>query len=393
MKNIIGSPARGHNFYERGREVKKITDSLRNGNNIQITAPRRVGKTSILLHLLDNDIAGHHYVYVDTENITDEQSFYQKLLMEILKNDKISGSRQLIAGFKNGTNRFFRKIKSIQLLNTGIAFNNESPERDYCDEFEDFLTGYAGAEDAELVILIDEFPQTIENIRKNSEQSAIQFLQRKRALRLNPEISKKVKFIYTGSIGLNQTVSVLSATATINDLNSIEVGPLSETEAKDLFRKLLESNTRIVHSSAEECLQEVLQWYIPFHIQLLVQEIVNNTADNDLITVAVVEKALNKIIDLRYKNHFDHYYTRLKTHFTDESFKYANAVLKEIAEKNAVNKKILGELALQYQVTEHRHIIESLLYDGYIYFEDATRFYRFNSPILQRWWLKFICET
>ena len=394
MKNIIGSPVRGINFFERAREVERITNSLKNGNHIQITAPRRIGKTSILLHLLDNDIAGHHYVYVDTESIADEQSFYQKLLMEVLKNDKISRSQKLTAGFKNGANRFFERIKSVSLLNAGIAFNNEASTRDYCDEFEDFLTGYAGTEDAELVILIDEFPQTIENIRKNSsEQSAIQFLQRKRALRLHPEISKKVKFIYTGSIGLNQTVSVLGATATINDLNSIEVGPLNEKEAKNLFRRLLENNERTVDASAEECLQEILQWYIPFHIQLLVQETVNITANNELITAETVKKALNRIIDLRYQNHFDHYYTRLKTHFKDDNFKYADAVLKEIAEKNTVNKQHLRELASKCMLTEYRHIIESLLYDGYIYQEDETRFYKFNSPILQRWWLKFICES
>lgn len=60
MKNIIGSPARGKDFYQRKREVEKIISSLSNGNNIQITAPRRVGKTSILWYLLDNDFTNRH---------------------------------------------------------------------------------------------------------------------------------------------------------------------------------------------------------------------------------------------------------------------------------------------------------------------------------------------
>ena len=53
MKNVIGLPARGENFYQRTREVAKVTQALANGNNIQITAPRRVGKTSILWYLLE----------------------------------------------------------------------------------------------------------------------------------------------------------------------------------------------------------------------------------------------------------------------------------------------------------------------------------------------------
>ncbi|PSL50243.1 hypothetical protein CLV51_1011587 [Chitinophaga niastensis] len=48
MKNVIGLPARGENFYQRTREIEKVIQSLSNGNNIQITAPRRIGKTSIL---------------------------------------------------------------------------------------------------------------------------------------------------------------------------------------------------------------------------------------------------------------------------------------------------------------------------------------------------------
>jgi AAA+ ATPase superfamily predicted ATPase len=391
MKNVIGSPARGKDFYERVREVKRITDSLKNGNNIQITAPRRVGKTSILWYLLDNDIAGHHYVYVDTESIEDEQSFYRMLMIEILKNEKISRSVKLAAGFESGANRFFSKIKSVKLFNAGVEFNNVAEERDYYEEFENFLIGYAGTEDETLVILIDEFPQTIENIRKTDERQAIRFLQGKRTLRLHPEISKRVKFIYTGSIGLNQTVSVLSATATINDLNSIDVGPLNEKEATDLFSKLLQNNKRTVDASATACFHRILQWYIPFHIQLIIQEIINITIDNEIITASIVEEALDGMIDLRHHNHFDHYYTRLKTHLKNENFAFADEILKKIAENNTADKKDLGELAIKHKVTDKRHVIENLMYDGYIYFDTATGLYRFNSPILQRWWLKFIC--
>lgn len=66
MKNVIGLPARGTSFYQRNREIEKVTRALANGNNIQITAPRRVGKTSILWYLLDNNIDDRHYIYILT---------------------------------------------------------------------------------------------------------------------------------------------------------------------------------------------------------------------------------------------------------------------------------------------------------------------------------------
>ncbi|NLR80261.1 AAA family ATPase [Chitinophaga eiseniae] len=392
MKNVIGLPARGENFYQRSREVEKVTRALSNGNNIQITAPRRVGKTSILWFLLDNSIEERHYVYVDTESVADASHFYKKILEGIVNDPKISRSLKLKSGLEDKTNRIFQKIKSIKLFNAALEFNQEAAVRDYYEEFLHFLTAYASVEESELVLLIDEFPQTIENIRNKDTEAAVNFLQRKRELRIDPVISRKVRFIYTGSIGLNQTVSSINATATINDLASIEVEPLSEQEAIDLFGKLLAYNSRTLHPGAISALKDILQWYIPFHIQLIVQEIIQATQAHTEVTAEIVENAIEELLSLRHKNHFDHYYSRLRTHFKNGAFKYADALLKALAEKHLLNKRDCLELAAQYeQEVEYRKIIENLMYDGYIHFNTAQGVYLFNSPILKRWWERFIC--
>ena len=391
MKNIIGQPARGENFYQRDREVKKIIDSLSNCNNIQITAPRRVGKTSILWYLFDNDIANRRYVYVDTESIANEEDFFKKLLNEILRNEHIGSSAKLKSGL-SGANRFLKKIKSIKILNTGIELNHENEGHNYFDELQNFLSGYAMEENMELVVLIDEFPQTIENIKSIDPVQAVSFLQKNRTLRSNPEINGKVKFIYTGSIGLNQTVSRLNASATINDINSIEIGPLSEKEAKELFRKLLNPYNRKVTTQAEDTLLKIIQWYIPFHIQLTVQEIVQQTESGDEVLSSTIESAVDNIIALKNQNHFDHYYTRLKVQFKNEAFKYADELLKDIVANDAADKTRVFDLAAKYDLTgEYKKILETLMYDGYIHYIEDTKEYRFNSPIVKRWWLKFIC--
>jgi hypothetical protein len=265
-------------------------------------------------------------------------------------------------------------------------------ERDYQQEFTDFLAGYAQVEDTELVLLIDEFPQAIENLKKVSEAAAITFLQGKRALRLDPGISKKVKFIYTGSIGLNHTVSRLNATAAINDLNSIEIGPLTDGEAIDLFTRLLESNNRKVGDAARKRLLEIIQWHIPFHIQLMVQEVVQITAENSEISAVIMEEAIENMLSLRNQNHFDHYYSRLKEQFKDDAFKYVNELLKEAAVGNAVSRARAFDLSVKYHLQDcFRKIIEILLYDGYIHHTDDLEEYRFTSPVVKRWWRKFIC--
>ncbi len=392
MKNVIGQPARGENFYERSREVKRVTNSLANGNNIQITAPRRVGKTSILWFLLDNDVANRHYVYVDTESVEQEQDFYKKLLVEILRNAKVSGSKKLLNAFEKGFNKLFKKLSSITIAGTGLEFSQDEPVRDYFEELQNFLEGYAATEDIELVLLIDEFPQTVENLKQHSEEAARTFLKSNRSLRMNPALKDKIKFIYTGSIGLNHTVARLDATATINDLNSIEVGPLREAEALDLFHRLLHANRRSADATADKALLELLQWYIPFHIQLIVQELIQQGQEDVTINEAAVRHAVEQIIDLRNQNHFDHYNSRLKSQFKDNAFRYADELLKRIAEKDSISKAEAADLAVKYSVSEdYRRILESLIYDGYIHLPGTTNEYRFNSPIVKMWWQKFIC--
>src|SRR5687768_17960591 len=110
MKNIVGIPAIGENFFHRHKEIDKISSRLRAGNNLQIAAPRRVGKTSILHYLKDNHVDGHIYVYVDTERVDNEQDFFKKLLKAIVKIELITSSQKLAYLIKEKL-KFFRRVK------------------------------------------------------------------------------------------------------------------------------------------------------------------------------------------------------------------------------------------------------------------------------------------
>lgn len=392
MKNIIGQPARGENFYGREREIKRIENSLANNNNIQITAPRRVGKTSILWYLLDNAYADRRYVYIDTESINDENTFYKKLLTEIIRSNVISEQDSFWGKLKAGANKALARVKSINVPGGGGITLNDTEEHHYLDELTNLLLGYCEEESIELILLIDEFPITIENIRELSEAKAIAFLQGNRSLRMNPGIAEKVRFIYTGSIGLNATVSKIGATASINDLNAIPIDALDEDAALDFLQRLLQPAGRTCSQETGMHLLASIEWYIPFHIQLIVQELITISKPADAITVTMIDRAIDNIIDLRNQHHFDHYYTRLKKQFKDDSYKYAFRILTEIATHGTLQRTVAFDIAVGMKVEEgFRSILNALEYDGYIHQSADNKSYSFNSPIVRRWWLKFFC--
>ena len=395
MKNVVGTPARRDDFFQRESEVKRIISRIIDGNNINIVAPRRVGKTSILYHLLDNRIENYIYVYVDTEAIDNEQDFYKKIFKAIIKTDQLENANSLPLMLRAG-NKILKKIKSIKIIGNSIEFQDNAEMGNYKEELETLLTGMEISSGTRLILMIDEFPQTIQNIavaNKDNRKAAIQFLQSNRELRLNPHINGKVVFIYTGSIGLNHTVAMIEGSAFINDLNSVEINPLSHGDAKSLLTGLLKNKKLKVTDAGCDYLLNKISWLIPFYIQLAVQEIINVSGDEKAVSEEMINTAFTNIISRRHDNHFNDYYSRLKKHFKDGRFDYANTLLCLAAEHGSFDANTALDLSVKYKVSEHyRSILEILIYDGYINNVGNKSIYQFNSPILKMWWNQFICK-
>ena len=391
MKNIVGSPARGATFLKRQVEIEKIINRLQNGNNIQIAAPRRIGKTSILFYLLDNEVNNYLYAYVDTESVDNEQDFYKKILKELLKKDWLSNSSRLQTAIRTGK-KFIKSLKSIQIVSGTIEFSET--QTDYYEELYNLLCGLEI--EKKLILLLDEFPQTIINISQvgsDGLSNATKFLQRNRELRLDPIINQNIQFIYTGSIGLNHTVAALNASSFINDLNSIEIGQLSKTEAIDLIIALSKEKKLKFSEDSINYLISKIEWLIPFYIQLILQDILFANSENSEITQLEIDKAFDSIIEARNNNHFEHYFSRLKSQFKGLELDFVLKTLADIAKNITCEKNHLFNLSVQYNVQgRFKNILEILSYDGYINNNVSQNEYRFNSPILRLWWVKNICE-
>lgn len=395
MKNVVGNPARGENFFQRDMEISKLIDRLEAGNNIQIAAPRRVGKTSILHYLRDNGIGGSIYIYVDTEAVVKADDFFKKILQAIVCTEAVSKSARLKKLWEAGV-KALHKIKSITILGNSLDFTEPSGEVDHYEELSNFLQGMALEGDKPLVLLIDEFPQTIVNIveaNKGETGEAIQFLQANRELRLHPDISPKVRFVYTGSIGLNHTVAAINASAFVNDLNAVEVLPLTGQEAAELLHQLLANRGLTIEDQILASLLHKIGWLIPFHLQLAVQEISSLKAKGGPVNASDIEQAFDNMVAARNLSHFEHYHSRLRSQFKGAAFAYAEAVLQTIATKGNISTGELYNEAVGYDVqNQYRQILGALAYDGYINNNGDHHSYQFNSPLVRLWWQKFICN-
>lgn len=227
IETKIGQSARGDNFYRREHKIEELWRKIESGSNILMVAPRRVGKTSMLYNILDNPKKGYRPLYLITESVGNENEFFRKLYEHIFE-------------LLDGVDKFSQRIKKIigtnkisEITKDGIKL--EDKELDYSDALIK-LFEVLDLDNEKLIIMIDEFAETVENIIKDeSETNAVRFLQRNRELRHLDIIREKALFIYAGSIGLENVVKKVNASSSINDLNPFKVTPFTEEEAKELI--------------------------------------------------------------------------------------------------------------------------------------------------------------
>ncbi len=81
MKNIAGPPVEHDDFFDRPNDIARLRHELDNQANILLTAPRRVGKTSLVLRLCELECsAGRTASFINVEGCKDELSFAEKLV-------------------------------------------------------------------------------------------------------------------------------------------------------------------------------------------------------------------------------------------------------------------------------------------------------------------------
>lgn len=386
MKLVTGTPARGDNFFCRENIIQMILGLIESGNHILIAAPRRVGKTSIMCFLLDNPKSKYEFMLLNTESINNENEFFRRIVNKLIRTDLIRSSRKILTYIQE----YKPTIKKIGP--NGIEFG----VKEDLNYFE-LLTGIIKTipkNDKKIVIMLDEFPQTLENIIEDEgESSGKHFLHRNRELRQNLDVSDRVTFIYTGSIGLENIVGKMNATKTINDLSRVVIPPLSPSESRKFIGRLIENLPFKISEILTDHILNNIEWLIPFYIQLVIDGLKTIHRDENLtnLTTNDIDRVFTSMLD--HKNHFEHWHTRLRTTLKGHEYNFTKELLNIISENETLHINEIIDLSAKHNIeSTFKELIGALIYDGYINNNEDDAVYRYNSPILRMWWKKNVAN-
>jgi uncharacterized protein len=382
MKIIIGPAAEGEFYFDRPYLDEIFWKKLNESHNLSIAAPRRVGKSSFMLNLLKNEKDGFLCTYIITESINEPNEFFKKLYKTLL------GLLNKGGKFKQFFEDVFKRLDIKKISLTEIEFGRN--EIDYYEEIL-LLCKEVKENEVRVVLLIDEFSQTVENIiTDQSGETAKNFLHQCRELRQNLDVKSKISFVYTGSIGLENLVLSIDEPRSISDLGHFTIPPLSKTEATDLITQIIDGDPIQFKETEREHFLNKLNWLLPFFIQVMMSEMdsICKGKKAGIITTEIVDESFTKALENR--SYFEHWLVRLRSIFKGNDFSCAKEVLKLAALNNGIDYYELQNAIAKFNIEDAAPLVNILQHDGYLVKDEESRKYRFNSPLLQAWWLKNI---
>jgi len=378
-KIIVGNTATGSYYFPRPQIVTEIWEELAKGNNTLIAAPRRVGKSSVMLDMVTNCPAGYRCIFENIQGIKSEAEFYKRFYELMV---------QCLSTFEK-TTTWFKKLwqeHKIEEVSIDGKIKFKDGTIDFLEEI-NLLILKLNSKEIKIVLFIDELPEVLHKLYKtNKQEEAASILKNIRNWRQKEKV-QNLRLVFAGSIGLHYVVKTIEGRTTdTNDLNPINFEALTTAEAKQYIQWATGNNATVQYDEALTThLMSKIQYYVPYFINLMLDEI-NKTArrnNNAVISNAEIEKAFESVV--KASDHFKDWKNRLFDYMDSSDANFLNEILIHIAHKNHISLQKIHDIAVSHnKVNDRMDMIDGLEKDGYITEQKGK--YIFLSPFLKAFW-------
>lgn len=391
----------GRDYFPRPKDENKIWRKLKQGNHLLLLAPRRVGKSSMIHHLKSHPQEGYSIIYSYVQACQTEQAFYEKLLTSINESDLIQQNTPVASRFK----AMFAKLPlNLSVEVVGIKVETKDSSENTCvgqTTIRQILMESLKDSDTKVVLAIDEFPDVLINIYDNKgESSAKAFLASIRELCQDVDFTKRVQFIFTGSIGLDTLTKKLNFSNLINMLENVGISELSHDEALTFINFYLNNQgiLTVLDNYSKNALIQAIGWNMPYYLALACDQLIDDyglEGDDGLTLPSMNEnkvvESVNQLLKQENTTRFTHWKERLNRLEILEK-KLAHQILKAVSEEElclsyaeAFN---LSQQADFKESVNFAYLMDCLTSEGYL-FQLDDKSYRFTSPLLKHWWQRY----
>ncbi|MBK8251767.1 MAG: hypothetical protein IPK82_03760 [Polyangiaceae bacterium] len=388
----VGAAVIGDDFFNREAEQRRLWQHFET-DHVLLLAPRRVGKTSLMLKLSDDAAdKGFLAAYVTVESATDEMGFVMKLLDGARSLDKSKSWLKSLANLASGAQK---AVRNAVRKGGPVEFRDPTAEPwgTLGQKVATELHKLAAKNNKRLLLLVDEVPVFVLQLLKldPSGDRARTFLHWFRELRQTPEFIGTVRWLVTGSIGLDNIARRMGLTRTINDFYMFnDLGAFTEEHARTFLGVLSESVNLPMDEPTMKRFLERVGWLIPFHLQVLFSALLDERGQGKAMAPELVDVVYKRLVDRGH--YFDHWVERQREELQAPDDQHAIHLLTAAARppEGALHSTL--EVVLGHQIADVdardqklRYLLDVLQSDGYLVTAEGR--YRFRSPMLRDFWL------
>lgn len=406
MDNIAGSPVEGKDFYGREAIVKHLQDTLVN-DDILLLGPRRIGKTSAARAVMAAVRAnGWRAIEINVASCEDERAFLDKL-NAALKPELASLAAKTMDAIGGAFGAMGGRIKSVKIPVPGAGplglELGDADAEDWTKVGCDVLRLIAQAEER-WMIYVDELPILLFNIIRNDQQTGVQRVRRfldwfRNDVRALPD-ARKVRWLVSGSVGLDTLVQEHGMADTINSLNHQGLDAFKADVAIAMLVELAQHYQIELTEKDAENIVEAVQWPQPYYLQATFHHLRSLiVATPGASPASLIEQAVDKLIQPGADNDFHHWEGRLSQQLSRTDADHAQAMLniaardpKGVRPENllaALEERMASAPADEARRTFIR-LRDILQRDAYWWPDESSgaKRYRFRLEPLRRWWLR-----
>ncbi|MDP6154637.1 MAG: hypothetical protein QGH39_04930 [Candidatus Thermoplasmatota archaeon] len=402
---IVGSPATGKAFFDRKEKIKEIWEALKTGS-VLFLGPRRFGKTSIMLNLREKPNPGWTVFYMDTEWIDDPTMFIADMFTKALSSPTLRDKVHKIVN-KDSNKEILGILESLASGKLGTSEAKFAIHKQVMNEWlrkgQFFIKTINDSqkEGSKILYILDEVPWMLSSMLKKCGADEIrQFLSWFRALRHTTEGMRNIRFLISGSIGLNHILREAEAVSTVNDLRTISIEGFGKEKGLVFTRELIRANNFKCSDDVVDSILNIIGIPVhPFFVQLLVSFLANEIRDRDLKEPSVEDVGTvywSRVLGLEGKIYFDHYYQRLFSYYSPLEADGAREILAHLSVNPELTKRqvfeIFHRIAGDTDIKPNKlreafeRMMDDLMNDFYLEYDRANDCYRFRYKILQDWW-------
>ena len=383
-------------FWGREVELDLLSGYVDEGAHLLLAAQRRMGKTSLLREAARRLEDRYLCLFVDLQKSFSTVDAIIELSLAVHPHKSLW--KKLVGVFSNALAHVSKTVDKLSLgelqltLKAGLSAGNWRTRGDE-------LLAILASSDKPVLLLLDEVPILVNRLLKGSDYvitaerrtQADEFMSwlRDNAIRHRGVI----RFVVTGSIGLEPVLRQAGLSATMNNFHPFELPPWDAPTAAGCLAALAEQYGITFQDGAEEAMVQQLGYCVPHHVQMFFGKVHERCRRRGTTTFAareVEELYQTEMLGIRGHVELAHYEERLRVVLGQEPFSMAidllteTAVVGSLAEEACIAQRPMYTFAEMDAAEVQQEILRVLQHDGYL--ECASQQYTFVSNLVRDWW-------